>query len=54
MTLRDLFARVTEQVGGALNTDYVAADLAAKIMLGEALFYVGISKQSFHETLPPH
>jgi hypothetical protein len=33
----ELFARVTEQVGGPLNAGFIATDFAAKIVLGEAL-----------------
>ena len=50
--LCNLFAGVTEQVGGSLNAGFVAADFAAKIMLGKTLFDVRIFQQSCHETLP--
>jgi len=50
--LCNLFAGVTEQVGGSLNAGFVAADFAAKIMLGKPLFDVRIFQKSCHETLP--
>ena len=50
--LCNLFACVTEQVGGPLNAGHVAADFAAKIMLGEPFFDVRVFKQPRHETLP--
>jgi hypothetical protein len=52
VTLCNLFARVTEQVGGPLNADFIATDFAAKIMFGKPLFDVRIFKQPCHETLP--
>jgi hypothetical protein len=50
--LCDLFVCVTEQVGGPFNAGHVAADFAAKIVLGEPFFDVRIFKQPRHETLP--
>jgi len=50
--LCNLFACVTEQVGGPLNAGHVAANFAAKIMLGEPFFDVRVFKQPRHETLP--
>jgi hypothetical protein len=35
--LCNLFARVTQQVGGPLNAGLIATDFAAKIMLGKPL-----------------
>src|SRR5271170_7812159 len=50
--LCNLFARVTKQLGGPLNAGHVAADFAAKIMLGESFFDVRVLKKPRHETLP--
>jgi hypothetical protein len=49
--LCNLLARVTEQVAGSLNADFIAADSAAKIVLGKPLFDVRFFEQPCHETL---
>src|ERR1700733_13273354 len=50
--LCNLFACVTEQVGGPLYAGHVATDFAAKIMLSEPFFDVRVFKQPNHQPLP--